>query len=129
MCNHRYTCSMSVIIIAEIGTAHGGSLHKARDLINAAVDAGAISECVLLCQNYSAAYAAARTVDTVSVSFGAFVAVIRYAIRARPGTGTLGYEAVRDIRKRARHKRERQRKYCSLHDCYSSSTCMVAIPL
>ena len=32
---------MSVIIIAEIGTAHGGSLHKARDLINAAVDAGA----------------------------------------------------------------------------------------
>ncbi|MDR3311972.1 MAG: N-acetylneuraminate synthase family protein, partial [Spirochaetaceae bacterium] len=28
-------------VVAEIGTAHGGSLHKARELIRAAADAGA----------------------------------------------------------------------------------------
>jgi len=35
------TSGDKILIIAEIGTAHGGSLSRARDLIDAAVESGA----------------------------------------------------------------------------------------
>lgn len=76
----------------------------------AAERAGVAGESVRAFKDYATANAAAGAVDAVKVGVFVIGTVVVICVGAVPGTGAARQAAVRSVRKRARHEREREHK-------------------